>query len=148
MSKLKPFLLYDWECGGKKGKKEEIWDQGNVLVQIQHFWDLWVIFHSVAQKEWQMIPVVLQRLNVKGDRAISVGSSLTITPCSVKEKKCFKTKGKKNPKSFNFLSTVYPQRLWGLYVILTLQIFIACISWWGKFFMEILKLTADQSMHP
>lgn len=35
------------------------------------FWGLWDIFHSVAQKEWRMIPVVSSQRKVKGDTVIS-----------------------------------------------------------------------------
>lgn len=35
------------------------------------FWGLWDIFHSVAQKEWRMIPAVSSQRKVKGDTVIS-----------------------------------------------------------------------------
>lgn len=96
----------------------------NVLFQFQRFWGLWVIFHSVAQKEWQMISVVLQQLKVKGDMAISEGFGPTITPCPLAQNTGIKTKVEENKtKSFklgrmnNLLSYSWAVRMVPLAII-------------------------------
>lgn len=72
-------------CVWLRKVKDDIWNWDEAEVCVGVLSEAADIFHSVAQKEWQMIPVVSSQLKPKGDTLISEGCGPTIIPLLVQK---------------------------------------------------------------